>query len=71
MINLHSTGKRMTAAVANRDLYLSALPDALAALSAANAMAVRSTFWGTLLRFPIVDGPVKFSLGRMLERSRF
>jgi hypothetical protein len=71
MINLHSTGKRMTAAVANRDLYLSALPDALAALSATNAMAVRSTFWGTPLTFPIVDGPAKFSLGCMLERSRF
>ena len=61
----------MTAAVANRDLYLSALPDALAALFAADAMAVRSTFWGTLLTFPIVDGPGKFSLGPLLERSRF
>jgi hypothetical protein len=61
----------MTAAVANRDLYLSALPDALAALSAVDAMAVRSPFWGTLLTFPIVDGPGKILLGRMLERSRF
>jgi len=61
----------MTAAVANRDLYLSALPDALAALFAVHAMAVRSTFWGTLLTFPITDGPGKFSLGPLLEGSRF
>jgi hypothetical protein len=61
----------MTAAVANRDLYLSAPPDTFAALFAVDAMAVRSTFWGTLLTFPIVDGPGRFSLGRMLERSRF
>jgi hypothetical protein len=61
----------MAAAVANRDLYLSAPPDTFAALFAVDAMAVRSTFWGTLLTFPIADRPGKFSLGPLLEGSRF